>query len=69
MGKAELPLADDFIIIDCGENPDDPCDTIRTGQKLYLESLSENNRLFHDLNTRVRIENGIIKEINRKWIP
>ena len=69
MGKAELPLADDFIIIDCGENPDDPCDTIRTGQKLYLESLSENNRIFHNLNTRVRIGNGVIKEINRKWIP
>lgn len=69
IGKKELPLAEDFVIIDCGENPTDPSDTIRENQKLYLESLKDYKRDFTVLNTTVRIENGLIKEINRRWIP
>ncbi len=69
LGKAEVMLADDFVIIDCGSNPEDPIDTIRSEQKLYLESLEEGRRDFFVLNTVVRIENGMIKEINRRWIP
>lgn len=69
LGKAEVMLADDFVIIDCGSNPEDPIDTIRSDQKLYLESLEEGRRDFFALNTVVRIENGMIKEINRRWIP
>ena len=69
LGKAELPLAEDFIIIDCGENPTDPNDTISENQKLYLESLAGYKREFTVLNTKVRIEKGLIKEIERKWIP
>jgi len=69
LGKAELALADDFVIIDCGEFPTDPVDTIRTGQKLYLESLKDSYRSFFSLNTLVTIENGVITEINRRWIP
>lgn len=69
LGKAELPLAEDFIIIDCGINPDDPSDTIRTDQKLYLESQKDYNKIFFNLNTTVVITNGVITEINRKWIP
>ncbi len=69
LGKAEIALADDFVIIDCGEFPTDPADTIRTGQKLYLENLKDSRRVFFSLNTLVTIENGMITEINRKWIP
>lgn len=69
LGKAEVALADDFIIIDCGEFPDDPNDTIRTGQKQYLESLKDGRKDFFNLNTRVTIENGMITEIKRHWIP
>lgn len=69
MGKAHLKLADDFAIIDCGELPSDPCDTIHENQDAYLRKLPEYRRDFYQLNTRVRIENGQIKEINRRWIP
>lgn len=69
LGTAEVALADDFVIIDCGEFPTDPADTIRTGQKLYLESLKDSRREFFSLNTLVTIENGMITEINRRWIP
>ena len=69
LGKAEVALAEDFLIIDCGMNPDDPSDTIRTGQKLYVENLKDSRRDFGTLNTRVTIEKGSVTEINRRWIP
>ena len=70
LGKAEIALEGDFIIIDCGIEPSDPVDTIRTEQKLYLENLEDYRRDFSSLNTRVTIdENGMITEINRHWIP
>lgn len=69
LGTAEVALADDFVIIDCGEFPTDPADTIRTGQKLYLESLKDSRREFFSLNTLVTIEKGMVTEINRRWIP
>lgn len=69
LGKAEVALAEDFILIDCGEFPDDPSDTIRTNQKLYIENLEDGRKDFYSLNTRVTIENGMISEINRHWIP
>ena len=68
-GKVTLPLAKDFVLIDCGENPTDPSDTIRSTQKEYLEKVPEYRRDFHVLDTRVRIEKGIVVEINRHWIP
>lgn len=69
LGMAQLPLAEDFVIIDCGMNPDDPSDTISTGQKLYLEMLQDSRRDFTPLSTRVTIENGLITAIHRYWIP
>lgn len=69
MGKVTLPLAKDFVLIDCGENPTDPSDTLRIGQKEYLEKVPEYKHNFNMLNTRVRIEKGSIVEIVRHWIP
>lgn len=69
MGQAHLKLADDFVIIDCGEWPDDPCDTITKDLKTYLDKLPEHRRDFFQMNTKIRIENGCIQEINRRWIP
>ena len=69
LGKATLPLAENFIIIDCGENPDDPSDTIRVDQKQYIESIKDSRPSFFDLNTTVTIEKGKVTEINRRWIP
>ena len=69
LGAAELPLAENFRIIDCGENPTAPSDTLSTGQKLYLETLDEWRKSFSPLDTRALIEGGIITEITRHWIP
>lgn len=69
LGKTEVALAEDFQIIDCGLDPGDPIDTIRTNQKRYIENLKDSKRDFHQLNTRVTIENGLITAINRHWIP
>lgn len=69
LGKAEVKFADSFLIIDCGEFPKDPSDTIRTDQKLYIEKMKKNRPDFFQLNTRVTIENGMITEIRRIWIP
>ena len=69
LGKAQVPLAKDFIIIDCGEDPNDPSDTIRTDQKRYIENLKGGRDSFFCLNTLVTIEKGKITQINRRWIP
>ena len=69
LGKAQVPLAENFIIVDCGENPTDPNDTIRADQKLYLETLSQGRAQFSCLNTLVTIENGAITAISRRWTP
>lgn len=69
LGKAELALAENFVIIDCGEFPDDANDTIRHDQKLYIENLKDGRKDFFQLNTTVTIENGMITEIHRRWIP
>lgn len=69
LGTAEIALAQDFIIVDCGEFPTDPSDTIRTGQKLYIENLTGGRDDFFQLNTLVTVENGMISRIERRWIP
>ncbi|MCQ2290930.1 MAG: hypothetical protein MJZ63_06640 [Muribaculaceae bacterium] len=69
LGEAEMPLADNFVIKDCGVDPNDPVVTIGTSQKQYIESLKDWRKNFFQLNTLVTIENGIITEINRRWIP
>lgn len=69
LGKAEVALSENFVIIDCGMNPDDPNDTIRTDQKLYIEKMKDSRPDFFQLNTCVTIENGMITKINRRWIP
>ena len=69
LGTAQVALAEDFIIIDCGDMYEDPSDTITTSQKTYLEGLKGYKRDFNPLNTRVVIEEGMITKIHRKWIP
>lgn len=69
LGKVQLPLSPALTIIDCGDNPKDPYDTIRTNHKQWLANVKEYKRDFSELNTRVNIENGIITTITRFWIP
>lgn len=68
MGEVELILDDGFRIIDCGTEPTDPVDTI-TFVKPHIDALESSRRVFSPYNTRVRTENGRIKEIVRRWIP
>ena len=69
LGKVQLPLSPALTIIDCGDNPEDPSDTIRTNHRQWLANVKEYKRDFSELNTRVKIENGIITSITRFWIP
>ena len=69
LGKVKLPLSPALTIIDCGDNPEDPSDTIRTNHRQWLANVKEYKRDFSELNTRVKIENGIITSITRFWIP
>ena len=64
-----LKLADNFVLIDCGDNPEDPYDTIRTAQKQYLDGVKEYKKEFCNLNTIVTIKNGTVTAITRRWIP
>ena len=69
LGKVQLPLSKNLTIIDCGDNPTAPYDTIRTNHKQWLDNVKEYKRDFSELNTRVKIENGVITNITRFWIP
>ena len=68
VGEVELILDDDFTIVDCGIEPDDPIVTV-TLPKPYIDTLESSKTEFIPFNTRIRIENGLIKEIVRRWIP
>ncbi len=69
VGTIQVPLADNFVLIDCHEDPLEPYDTITTGQKQYIESLEDYRREFISLNTLVTLKNGVITKIVRNWIP
>ena len=69
LGKATLPLAKDFVLVDCGENPTDPYDTIKAGQEDYMKKVPDYKKAFSSLDTKVIITNGVIVSITRKWIP
>lgn len=69
LGKVELPLSEDFTIIDCKDDPHEPSDTICTDQKLYLENLVDYRQQFNEFNTTVQIDHGLITNITRRWIP
>lgn len=69
IGDVTLKLADNFVLIDCGDNPEDPYDTIRTAQKQYLDGVKEYKKEFCNLNTIVTIKNGTVTAITRRWIP
>ena len=56
LGTAHVILAEDFRIIDCGPNPEDPSDTISTEQKLYLDTLRTWRQDFYQIDTKVQIE-------------
>ncbi|MGN0032408.1 MAG: hypothetical protein ACI358_01300 [Candidatus Limimorpha sp.] len=69
LGETTVTFGDDLVITDCGENPNDSCVKVRNRHKDYIDSLPEYRIDFIPLNTSVRIENGMLKEINRRWIP
>lgn len=68
LGTATLPLANNLVMIDCGIEPNDPVDTVRTNVKEYIQKL-DNRDNFNELNTELLIQGGKITQINRHWIP
>lgn len=69
LGKVTLPLAKDFKLVECGENPTDPYDTIKVAQEDYLKKVRDYKKVFSSLDTKVLVKNGTIVSITRKWIP
>ena len=67
LGRVSLTLDGEFCIIDCGEDYNDPSDTITSAHRQYLESKMDKN--FWPLNTEVRIVQGKVVSIHRRWIP
>lgn len=68
LGKVTIPLADDFVIVDCGLEPLDSSDTIKTEQKKYLESLPEYRQIFTEYDTKIVVAEGKVVKIERIWI-
>ena len=69
IGRVELVLDEDFTIVDCGSEPNDPLVTVSTGQKAYIDNLPEYKKIFSELDTEVTIKDGRIVSITRRWIP
>lgn len=67
MGKVTLPLSKDFVFICSKVDPNEPYDTIRVDQQQYIENMRD--RTFIPIDTHVKIENGVITNITRYWIP
>ena len=69
VGNAQLPLAHDLTLTDCGDDYTSPSRTIACDDiKGYLEQDSI-DRKFFCLNTTVRISQGKVVNITRRWIP
>lgn len=68
-GKVTLPLANDFVLLDCGANPTDSYDTIKVNQESYLQKAPEYKRSFGPLDTRVQVKSGKVVSVIRRWIP
>ncbi len=69
LGRVDLPLSNDFTLIDCGNDFKDPYDTITDNHQSYLSTLVNYKQEFHDINTLVTVTNGKLTRIVRKWIP
>lgn len=68
-GKAEMPLSSHFTLIDCGDSPQAPYDTLCAGQRKYLEQLKDYRQTFSCVSTRIYVEHGTVTSVVRRWIP
>lgn len=70
LGKTQLRLAGNLTFVDCGNDFQDPLDTIRSNYKDYLDRLPDYRKdNFNCLNTELVIKNGFVTEIHRRWTP
>ncbi len=71
LGTVVLPLSPDFTIVNCKDEPNEPSDSITTGQRQYIDGLRKNGKLdgFFNLNTRITVKGGKVTKITRIWIP
>ena len=67
LGSVSLPIDEGFVFIDCGEDYNDPSDTITSCHRQYMES--KVNRNFWPGNTDVRIVQGKVVSVHRRWTP
>ena len=67
LGSVTLPIADGFRLIYCGEDYNDPSDTITSCHRQYLES--KVCKSFWAGDTDVRIVQGKIVSIHKRWTP
>ena len=67
MGRVTLPLDEGFILIYCREDYNDPSDTVTSCHRQYLES--KVSRSFWAGDTDVRIVQGKVVSIHKRWTP
>ena len=67
LGSVTLPIADGFRLIYCGEDYNDPSDTVTSCHRQYLES--KVSRSFWAGDTDVRIVQGKVVSIHKRWTP
>lgn len=67
MGRVSLPIDDGLSLIYCGEDYNDPSDTVTSCHRQYLESKVCRN--FWASDTDVRIVQGKVVCIQRRWTP
>ena len=67
LGSVSLPIDEGLVFIDCGDDYNDPSDTITSCHRQYMES--KVNRNFWPGNTDVRIVQGKVVSIHRRWTP
>lgn len=69
LGRATLPVARNLVVVDCGEEPTTPSDTIAIDAQRYVAQATGWRSDFNELNTRVLVEHGVVTRITRHWIP
>ena len=67
-GKALLYLADDVVLNDSSAEPGaEP--VVTAGAEAVAEAVASSDPYWVCTNTTLRIENGVVVEINRRWVP
>lgn len=70
LGKTQLRLDKNLIVVDCGADFRDPSDTICSNYRDYFDRLPDYRKdNFNCFNTELVIKKGFVTEIHRRWTP